>query len=56
MKILDKFLKWLKTDRNTFFTYILSYAEQTSIPVTIKIIITAIDNVITVIPLFFFII
>ena len=24
MKILDKFLKWLKTDRNTFFTYILS--------------------------------
>ena len=24
MKFLDKFLKWLKTDRNTFFTYILS--------------------------------
>lgn len=24
MKTLDKFLKWLKTDRNTFFTYILS--------------------------------
>lgn len=24
MKILDKFLKWLNTDRNTFFTYILS--------------------------------
>ena len=24
MKILDKFLKWLKTDRNTFFTYLLS--------------------------------
>ena len=26
MKIIDKFLKWLKTDRNTFFTYILSLA------------------------------
>lgn len=24
MKVIDKFLKWLKTDRNTFFTYILS--------------------------------
>ena len=24
MKVLDKFLKWLKTDRNTFFTYVLS--------------------------------
>ena len=26
MKIIDKLLKWLKTDRNTFFTYILSLA------------------------------
>ena len=24
MKIFDKFLKWLKTDRNTFLTYVLS--------------------------------
>lgn len=24
MKVIDKFLKWLKTDRNTFFTYVLS--------------------------------
>ena len=24
MKIIDKFLKFLKTDRNTFFTYILT--------------------------------
>lgn len=24
MNVLDKFLKWLKTDRNTFFTYVLS--------------------------------
>ena len=24
MKLLDKFLKFLQTDRNTFFTYILS--------------------------------
>ena len=24
MKIFDKFLKWLKTDRNTFLTYTLS--------------------------------
>lgn len=25
MKLLDKFLKVLNTDRNTFFTYILTY-------------------------------
>ena len=24
MKLLDKFLKFLRTDRNTFFTYVLS--------------------------------
>ena len=24
MKVIDKFLKWLKTDRNTFLTYVLS--------------------------------
>ena len=24
MKIIDKFLKFLKTDRNTFFTYVLT--------------------------------
>ena len=27
MKVLDKFLKFLKTDRNTFFTYILTLAS-----------------------------
>ena len=24
LKVFDKFLKWLKTDRNTFLTYVLS--------------------------------
>ena len=24
LKVIDKFLKWLKTDRNTFLTYVLT--------------------------------